>query len=370
MSVSAFSFPLSKPCLTSADIQVAISVLESSWYGYGPICKELESKFSVQGQWALATNNCTAAIWILANIIPHKQTNEIIMPSINFISSYSAFKLCGWKVVLADVDQDSGLINIDDVYAKISAKTKAILTVDLYGQQAPVDKLAEIARKTHAFLCINAAHRMDFPDERLTNVDFICLSFGPTKEVSAPDGGMLIGNVPELELLARASSFVGLTRDTLIRTQERAHLEIAAIKNFGLKLQMTDLTAAIICNRLPVIIQEREHRRAIQNLYNIIFEKTSATLPPTLKNHIPQYYRLGVDRKIRSELRKILAKEGIATSDHYPPLQDITGDHHQHCPNARLFYDTTLILPLYTSLSLNDATHIANVTSSNISTLT
>jgi dTDP-4-amino-4,6-dideoxygalactose transaminase len=346
--------PLARCETGSAARELVDRTIASGWLGYGPNCRALEERFDARGGWSLALQSCTAALWTAAMVLRETDTAagapEVIMPATTYAACSAAFGAAGWVVRFADVDRQSGLVDLGSVATLLNERTKALVIVDLYGQRAP-EREARLLCDAHGLALVHdKAHRIDLWDSAKPLADIACYSFGPIKEAPSPEGGLLWSSRLDLEETARAVTMVGLSADTWSRARGRAeHLGVSVRLRAGLKLRQNDVAAAFVLGALDSVPEERAHRRRI-------YDRLRAVAPGNIR--LPQradddsllmcVAHVPVDQ--RSGLRLFLAARGLSTSDHYPSLATAFGEA-DACPGAEELGATVVTLPLYAGLS-------------------
>lgn len=354
------AFALSRPLMSDANVQAASETLKSGWLGYGPRCIDVENAFrEKRGGWALATQSCTAALWAVAMIAKSGPAPEIIMPANTYIACAAAFQLAGWRIRLCDVDPHTGLLDLNDAGTLISTATRAILAVDTYGQRFSEAEAKAFCAQHGILLIRDAAHRVDLDQDEPPLADFVCYSFGPTKEIASPDGGLIWCNDPAFEPAARAITFWGVSQDTWRRSAQHLHSPIETSQTLGLKLRMTDVSASIILAQLANWPAQRQTRRALARIYT---EKLRVDGISPLERKPDDSCLMApvlVPPERRAQIRARLADRGVSTSDHYPSLATLLPGEHAPCPNAAAFCSSVIALPLHLHLSEPDVEHIA-----------
>ena len=356
--------PISAPVISHAAMTAALHVLASPWIGYGPRCQELEARFRRNpNDWALATVNCTAALWIVAQLLRRRPTDEVIIPAITFAGCAAAFSRAGWRVRLADVDAETGLLDLHDVRHRVSSHTQVLLAVDTFGQRVDMAGARQLCDESRLWLVRDAAHRLDVDDSDNDAADFTCYSFGPTKELSCPDGGLLYSTHKRFEAEARALSWWGASRDTWQRVQTSSHQRVTYAPPFGLKLRSNDVTAAIAQAHMDLYLEHRKTRAALYDGYRRALRSTSVRMPlrrADTDSFLMAYCVCAVGK--RPGLRSALAAHGVASSDHYPSLTSVLGPSRRDaCPAADRFGDTVLTLPMHVPLELRDIVRVCEI---------
>lgn len=361
MTPPSVSVALNRPVISEQSTEAAVSALQSGWLGYGPRCLELE-RMVVEGRggWALATQSCTAALWTAAMLANGDGRPEVILPANTYIACASAFRIAGWGISLCDVDPETGLLDLEDVARHLSPRTRALLVVDTYGQRFPEERARQVCDQHGLLLIRDAAHRLDLLDASAPSADFVCYSFGPTKEAACPDGGMLWSRLAQFAEPARALTYWGISHDTWRRASSRVHEPITVSGQLGLKLRMTDVNAAIVQAQLRLWPAQRQRRHSLMDRYRRALAGRQVRILDRSRDDSCLMATVLVESRSRAELRTRLADMGVATSDHYPSLAGLLGDTPALCPNADRFCGSVITLPMHMGLADEDVDRIAS----------
>ena len=132
-----------KPSLGEDELDALREVFATSWIGLGPKTTEFEESFAqyVGAKYAVAVNSATAALHLACLALGIGPGDEVIVPTITFVSTAHAPEYCGATTVFADVDAETLTIDVEDVAAKISPRTKAIIPVHYGGHACQMDEL-------------------------------------------------------------------------------------------------------------------------------------------------------------------------------------------------------------------------------------
>jgi dTDP-4-amino-4,6-dideoxygalactose transaminase len=298
-------------------------VLESGWLGYGPQCRILEQRFlGDRGGWALATSSCTSALYLAALLARgESESPEVVVPAITFISSAMAFAHAGFRVRVADVDRASLMLTAEHAARSLTARSRAIVVVNLYGQQAPdLAALRALADQHGVKLIEDCAHRIDLADASPRMSDFSCFSFNAVKELPGAEAGMLWSRDPELEERARAISNAGLALDTLQRTAALQHCDYRFSGETGIKLRSNDVSAALVLGALDDWAAAHQIRRRQFECYDALLSPMAPDIEPMHRRSNDSFLMYVIRARRRELLREGLAARNIATSVHYPSL--------------------------------------------------
>lgn len=237
--------------------------------------------------------------------------DEVLTPANSFIASSSAISFTGAKPVLVDCDSKTYNIDVEDIEKKITAKTKAIMPVHLYGQVADMDKIMALAKKHKLFVIEDAcqAHGAKYKDKRAGSFgDFAAFSFYPGKNLGAyGDGGMLVTNNKKLYETVKMMRNYGRKDNEKYR-----HLCLAWNR------RLDTIQAAVLRVKLQYLDKWNNLRRKHALLYNNLLKNLDVITPYAMEkgNHV--YHMYVIRTKKRDQLREFLIKKGISTGIHYP----------------------------------------------------
>ena len=346
------SIPLYKPYLPESAGSFAVNAFGSGWLGYGPRAKQLENVFTDRWKgWALSVTSCTSALYLAARCMKRSDSDEVIIPAITFVSTGMAFKTAGYKVVPVDVDPQ-GLISPEAAERAITAHTRAIVAVHLYGQRAELSRLRRLCDARGLFLVEDCAHRVGMEDAARTG-DFACFSFNVMKELPSGEGGLLWGRDAAFEQAAREFANVGLTENTVQRVSTLNHADYLFGSNSGLKLLQNDLIASLTLALMPLLEENREKRKRIFTSYQSLFGPLQGVrLFERGEDDSRLMFVLRLKEELVGPFRRILADNGIATSHHYPSLyRHPMFEKRNECPEAARLEREIVSLPCFIEMT-------------------
>jgi dTDP-4-amino-4,6-dideoxygalactose transaminase len=348
------NIPIAKPVFSQKAMEDVVEVLKSRYVVQGPKVKEFEDKFREKtgAKYAYAVNSGTAALHI-AFLSFLKPGDEVIVPSFTFIATASTVFFSQGKPVFADIDEETFIIDPEDVKEKITPKTKAIVPVHLYGSAANMDALYDLAAD-HDLVIVNdsaQAHGTELNGRDIGSLDHInCYSFYPSKSMTTAEGGMVTTSSEEHDRLGR-----------LIR----AHGDDARYHHvvLGLNYRLTEIAAVIGLNQLSKLddfIAKRRHRGA--QLREQI-SKIDGLNPQRIEKNVNSsysYFTLTMDMSryncTRDEFIEALRSENISAAVHYPvPLtkQPAITDlmKPEKCPVSEDVSERIFSLPMFPDLT-------------------
>jgi len=273
-------------------------------------------KFAAQfGEWlniknVITCGNGTDAIQLTLHGMGIGAGDEVIVPANSFIATSEAVAAVGAKPVFVDCDQDSLLINPDLILQKITAKTKAIIPVHLYGQPAPMKQILEIARSNKLKIIEDAAqaHGALYKNMKAGTIgDAACFSFYPGKNLGAyGDAGAIVTNDNELAKKIRMLANHG-------RISKYDH------EFEGFNSRMDGIQAAVLSVKLKYIDQWNDQRRKIAEVYNAgLAGISSIRLVKQQQDATSVFHLYVILANRRDELLEFLTSKGISVGVHYP----------------------------------------------------
>lgn len=256
--------PFSRPTITEGDISAVADVLRSGWITTGPNATEFENEFceyvGCRGSVALAS--ATAGMHLALKALDIGPGDEVITPSMTWVSTANLIILAGATPVFADIDKDTLMVTPETITACITDKTRLIIPVHFAGAAADVDAIRGIADKAGAVIIEDAAHAIGTraAGEHIGRNQTAVFSFHPIKNITTGEGGMLCS--PDEDFLNRIKrlKFHGLGVDAHDR-QTQGRSPQAEVQEPGFKYNMTDI-AAVLGRRQLARVDEFNRRRA------------------------------------------------------------------------------------------------------------
>jgi dTDP-4-amino-4,6-dideoxygalactose transaminase len=341
------------------DAAMAAVIGETAFVG-GPYVKAFEDAFaSYCGvSQCVGVANGTDAIFIALRALGIGPGDEVITVANSFVATSEAIKMAGAQVVFVDSDPVSYNIDVTAIEAKITARTKAIIPVHLYGQPADMAPLKALATK-HGLKIIGdaaQAHGATYHGAPIaTLADITCFSFYPGKNLGAyGDAGALVTDNAQWAADARMFANHG-------RAKKYDH-------DFeGVNSRLDGLQAAILSVKLRHIDAWTEARRRNAYLYNELLRGSDVVTPVEIDNVRAVYhlYIVRVAAAKREAFQEFLKAAGIATGVHYPialPYLNAyrhLGHAHSDFPVALKMSGEILSLPMYPELTEEQIRYVA-----------
>jgi len=324
-------------------------VLESGTYILGKEVEDFESSFAdyLGVKHAISVASGTDALLISLRAIDLKPDDEVIVPVFTFVSPAEVAALLGAKPVFVDVEKDSFNIDVSKIEPAITAKTKAIIPVHLYGQSADVDDIKEIVGNRNLYIVEDCAQSVG---ATYKGAKVCCrghlgaVSFFPTKNLGCfGDGGAVLTNDDSLTQQLKAIRSHGSRRK-----YEHSHL--------GTNSRLDAIQAAILKVKLKHLDEWNQRRREIAETYS--GELSSLVEVPVVlekRDHI--FHQYTIKFKDRDKLMTHLKGRGVACAVHYPrplhqqPAYSYLGHKEGDFPVSEELSGQVLCLPIYSELS-------------------
>jgi UDP-2-acetamido-2-deoxy-ribo-hexuluronate aminotransferase len=335
------------------------SVLEHGRYIMGPEVKELEDKLSAYtgSKHCITVASGTEALLMSLMALDIKPGDEIITTPFTFAATAEVIVLLGAKPIFVDIEPDTCNIDANLIETKITAKTKAIMPVSLYGQTADMDAINAIAAMYGNIPVIEDAAQSfgaTYKGKKSCNLSTIgCTSFFPSKPLGCyGDGGAIFTNDDGLAQAMREIRVHG-------QSQRYVHTRI------GVGGRMDTLQCAIVLAKLERFDWEVEQRKKIGSRYNQLLDDAGIPRVHQRKDRTSVYAQYTVFTEDRELLQKRLIDQGIPTAVHYPvPLNEQPAYKHLCCtdctPIASKTAKQVMSLPIGAELSVELQTMITN----------
>jgi perosamine synthetase len=227
------------PSISSREASYAYDAARYGWNNnWAKYLKEFESSFAkyVGVQHAIATSSCTGALHIALTALGIGPGDEVIVPDITWVATANAVLYVGATPIFADIDRNTWLLSPESIRSKITAKTKAIMPVHLYGHPCEMDQIMQIAKEHSLFVVEDAAPSIgaEYHGRRTGSFGhFACFSFQGAKLAVTGEGGMLVTSDDSLRERAYSIWDQGRKPGTFW------------IQSNGLKYKMSNVQAAI-----------------------------------------------------------------------------------------------------------------------------
>lgn len=352
--------PVFKPKMNKEEIlQELEKIFDSGWIGLGPKTAEFEEKFAeyIGVKYAVGVNSATAALHLANHVLGIKQGDEVIVPSMTFVSTALAALYCGATSVFADIESDVLCIDVADIEKKITKNTRAIISVHYGGHACRMDEIMEIANKHDLWVIEDVAHACGgkYKGAMLGSIGVMgCFSFHAVKNLPTGDGGMITTNDEALYKELQKLRWVGIDKGTWSRSLEKGYSWQYSVDKLGFKYHMNDITAVIGLAQLKVLEEHNLIRRNIAKRYNEAFNGIDWIETPVEKDYAwSSRHNYVIKVSMRNELNEYLRSKGISSGVHYEPIHHfkVFGNVKADVPVTERIWPNLLTLPLYPGMT-------------------
>jgi len=336
--------------LKSRLMPIVEGVIDDADFILGQSLKKFERNFAkyCSKKYAVGVNSGTDALKLALIAYGIKEGDEVITVPNSYFSTAMVISEIGAKPVFVDVDSQNYLIDANKLKKTLTAKTKAIVPVHLYGQAAGMDAIINFAHKHNLIVVEDAcqAHGAEYKGRKVPYGETGVFSFYPGKNLGCfGDGGAIVSD--NLKVVEKA---------TYLRNDGAKNKYLHTM--FGFKSRLDDLQAAILNFKLKRLDSWNQKRRSHAKKYSQLLGNVSGVkLPNESTNGKHVFHLFVIQYKKRDELRDFLSAKGIETGIHYPiPIH--LQEAYKNCgykkgqfPVTELASSTILSLPMFPELT-------------------
>lgn len=294
------------------EIDAAVSrLLNSGWYILGPEVEAFEAEFAAftGAAHCVGLGNGLDALVLALRALDIGAGDEVIVPSNTYIATWLAVSMVGATPVPVEPDPTTHCLDPQRVAAAVTARTRAVMPVHLYGHVADIDALSLICRRHGLRLIEDAAqaHGASLGDHRVgATGDIVAWSFYPGKNLGAfGDGGAITTQDPALA-----------KRVAVLRNYGSAVKYVNLEK--GVNSRLDPLQAAVLRVKLPHLLEWNSRRDAIAQRYAVRLAGLPLGLPSAQTGTTHAWHLFVVTTPQRDALQAHLAAAGVGTLIHYP----------------------------------------------------
>lgn len=370
--------PFALPELGDEEIAEVVDTLRSGWVTTGPKTRRFEQAFT---EWlgdpsleSIAVNSATAGLHLALEALGIGPGDEVITTTHTFTATAEVVRYLGADVVLVDVDPVTLNIDVAQVEAAITPRTRCIIPVHYGGLAVDMPAILALAQRHGLKVVEDAAHTLPSTVQgQLVGTlqsDATVFSFYANKTMTTGEGGMLVTRDPELARRAKVMRLHGISRDAFDRFTAKVPSWYYEIVAPGFKYNLTDIASSLGLHQLQ---RARGFQVKRQQLADRYFQQL-AGLPLVLPAQAPAgelhswhlfVIRLSDDTAVtRDQVIEGLFQDGIGCSVHYVPLhlqpywRDRYGLQPAQFPHSQKAYERMLTLPLYTRMDDGDVDRV------------
>lgn len=327
----------------------ALNVLRSGWYILGNEVELFEKEFAqyIGAKYCVGLASGLDALWLAFRILGIGKGDEVIVQGNTYIASVMGITINDATPIFVEPD-DYFSIDADKIEEKITAKTKAILVVHLYGMPAEMDKIVSLCKKYNLKLVEDCAqsHGASY-DGKMTGTfgDIGCFSFYPSKNLGAfGDAGAVVVNDAELAGQFKIYRNYG--------SEKRYHNTVV-----GANSRLDELQAGLLRVKLSHMAEITKERECLAVRYNTFLSNPLLKKPKVRNKGKCVWHQYVLQCEERQRLQEFLKEKGIGTIIHYPIPPHLAeayaymgykkGDY----PITEHFADTVLSIPFYNGMT-------------------
>lgn len=361
--------PYCLPDLSEAELSEVTAVLHSGWLAKGPRTTQFENEFAdyVGAKYAVGMNSCTASLHIALVAAGIGPGDEVITTPMTFAASANTILHAGATPIFVDIDPDTGNMDVSQIEARLTPRTKAIVPVHYGGQACDIDPIYELADQYGLFVSEDAAHAVytQYKNRLIghRSKGAVSFSFYSTKNLATGEGGMLVTDQEEIANKARMLVTHGMSRNAWSRYAKGGSW-MYDIEEPGYKYNMFDLIAALGLKQLERLNIMQLRREAIASRYQEAFSALEGIeLPKTSSfttTHSWHLFMIKISDTLqitRDQFIEELGNRQIGTSVHFIPVHLMSAYRKRYgyargdYPQAEKWFDQILSLPLYSAMT-------------------
>jgi UDP-4-amino-4-deoxy-L-arabinose-oxoglutarate aminotransferase len=341
--------PFSRPSIDNSDISTVTEVLRSGWLTTGAKNTEFENSFChyCGSDGAVALSSATAGIHLILQSLDIGPGDEVITPSMTWVSTVNMIVSRGATPIFADIDRDTLMSGTEHIEPLLSRRTKLIVPVHFAGAAADILPLRALAASRGIPLVEDAAHAAgsEYNGEKIGSRGTAIFSFHPAKNITSGEGGMICSDDEKLLRSIRRLKFHGLEQDAYDRrTQGRKPR--AQVVEPGFKYNLTDIAAALGTSQLKRLDSFIRQRKVLADRYLELLQDVEEIeplhIPPATSRHAWHLFVIRLNDKAtgmdRDTFMEELAGHNIGTGIHFKAV-------HEHTCYRRMFPTVSGQLP-------------------------
>ncbi len=375
MSVSSNAFlPYGRQALDEDDIAAVVAVLRGDFLTTGPtvtafeeaLCKKAGAKYCV------VVCNGTAALHAAYFAAEVGEGDQVVVPAITFLATANAARYLNAEPWFVDVDPDTALMDLDSLRVALGRNPKLIVPVHMTGAPLDMAPIRAMADEVGAMVVEDAAHALGasyegVPVGACEHSDMVIFSFHPVKHVTTGEGGAVLTNDEGLYRRLLAFRNHGMVKNPAALEKPSPGPWYYEQQTLGYNYRITDIQCALGISQLQKLDGFIARRRALAARYDELLEPVSAIQPVTVEAPMSKsayhLYSVLIDFSAvgcsRAECMERLREYGIGTQVHYIPVPSQPyyakrGWADIAFPGANSYYERTLSLPMFPTMSLQD----------------
>jgi UDP-4-amino-4-deoxy-L-arabinose-oxoglutarate aminotransferase len=325
--------PFSRPNITQADIDAVTEVLRSGWITTGPKSAALEDAFRarVGSPHAVAVTSATAALHLLLRAYGIGPGDEVITPSMTWVSTANLIVLAGATPVFVDVDRETLMVSADEIDRRCTARTRLIIPVHMAGASLDLGALRAVAARRGIPLIEDTAHAAgtEYKGVPVGRDGTSIFSFHPIKNMTTGEGGLLCTDDAALAEHVRRLRFHGLGVDAFDR-QTLGRSPQAEVIEPGYKYNLPDMNAVLGLEQLKRLTAMNARRTLLAERYLELLATVDEIMPLGRPSYDMRHawhlfiVRVDIDKlgMSRDDFMLRLKEDGIGSGIHFRAIHE------------------------------------------------
>ncbi|MBN1464483.1 DegT/DnrJ/EryC1/StrS family aminotransferase [candidate division KSB1 bacterium] len=374
--------PLSNPYLSSLEKQLVLQVLNSSQLSQGPQLDRFENKMAqyIGSRHAVAVNSGTSALHLCIKSLGIGENDQVITTPFSFIASANCMLYERAKPVFVDINPNTYNIDADHISEKITARTKAILPVHVFGLPCDMVKIRAIAQKHHLYIIEDACEAIGadclvdavpqgqaikLSSQKVGSIgDCGVFGFYPNKQITTGEGGMIVTNEEKIAMNCRSLRNQGRSENSMWLEHEQ----------LGYNYRLSEVNCALGIAQLTKIHLLLAARARVARWYSERLSNVAdIILPPHAVNCRRSWFvyvirlRDHYGRKDRNKIMNSLKSYGIDCRDYFPPIHlqpfyaEMFSYRRGDFPNTEKVADRTIALPFFATMTEAQVHHVCKI---------
>lgn len=366
--------PFSRPAMGQEELAAVSEVLQSGWITTGPKNQALEQAFCelTGNKHAIAVSSATAGMHVALMALGIQAGDEVITPSLTWVSTLNMIVLLGAEPVMIDVDRDTLMVTPESIEEAITPRTRAIIPVHYAGAPADIDAIRSIGERHGIPVIEDAAHAAGthYKGKHVGDRGTAIFSFHAIKNMTCAEGGLIVTDDEQLANRMRSLKFHGLGVDAFDR-QTLGRAPQAEVITPGYKYNLADINAAIALVQLNKLEQNNARRTEIAERYLAELVNTPylpLIHPQWAHKHAWHLFILRIDESrcgiTRNEFMGALKEKGIGTGLHFRAAHTQKYYRERYptlsLPDTEWNSDRICSIPLFPTMSDDDVSRVIN----------
>ena len=373
-----------KQSISEEDIEAVVDVLKSDLITQGPIVQTFEANMCeyTGATYSVACSHGTAALH-LACLALGVGSGDLVWTSPNsFVASANCALYCGAEIDFVDIDKQTLNISVQELSEKLKLAKKyqklpkVLIVVHFAGNPCDMSAIKKLADEYSFFIIEDASHALgsSYKGHKIGDCfysDITTFSFHPVKSITTGEGGMLMTNSQELAAKAKLLAGHGITRNHDEFENQLEGEWFYEQKALGFNYRITDIQAALGVSQLKRLDEFVLKRQAIARFYdrelaNLPLGIQKATEDSSSAHHLYTISIQGADLAEKKDFYRAMESKGVVCNSHYIPIhlqpfyRDM-GFKKGSFPQAEHYYESSLSLPIYPTLTRDSQKKVVDV---------